>query len=91
MKIYRYKLPKRAKTLYIHTLNNQPAIYDIGGQICYAGINQAIPLCTSLKQIEQEQKLSRAWRNDFSQTSSKVAEYVKAADIKYGYLKLKIP
>ena len=92
VKICRYKLPKRAKTFYIHMLNDKPAIYDVGQQICYADNSQPIPACTSWRQIKREQALSHTWRNDyFSKTSPKVAEYVKTASIKYGYLRIRIP
>ena len=75
----------------MHTLNREPAFYDVGQQICYASERQAIPVCTSLKQIRREQKLSSRWRASFENQSPKFAEYVKVAEIKYGYVKVRLP
>ncbi len=49
---------------YLHTLNGKPAgFYD--GQICYASFyGKPTPLCSSLKQIKEEQAASRKWRRE---------------------------
>lgn len=59
-------------SLYMHTLNGQPAAWD-GLQIAYASFyGDANPLCRDLKQIRREQKASLRWRekmgfhNDFT-------------------------
>jgi len=50
------------KYKYMHTLDGRPAHYYPGEQICYAIQPRPIPLCSSLKQIKKEQKLSAEWR-----------------------------
>lgn len=54
--------PKRfAKTLYMHTLDGQPAQYVPGSQVTFAPrtVNR---FATSLAQIRREQQQSEDWR-----------------------------
>lgn len=49
-------------TVYIHTLNNQPATYD-GQQICFAmHYGKPSSSCSSLKEIREQQRASSEWR-----------------------------
>ena len=63
---------------YMHTLNYSPAYYVPGEQIVYAA-QYVEALCDSVKQIREEQKLSKRWRTKkgFSNDGSK-----------YGYKKI---
>ncbi len=47
-------------TIYIHTLNDQPAAFDpVGGRICFASqYGPPNKAATSLKQIRREQAMS---------------------------------
>jgi hypothetical protein len=48
---------------YMHTINGEPAYYRPGEQIVFRpGKRYAIPLVSSLEQIEDEQEASRAYR-----------------------------
>ena len=46
----------------MHTLNEHPAYYQPGSQICYAG-GRVKRLANSLRQIRREQELSDDYRN----------------------------
>jgi hypothetical protein len=49
----------KTKKYYMHTINGKPGAFD-GTQICYGW--HRMPLTSSLKQIKEEQKKSRAYR-----------------------------
>lgn len=60
------KIKTKSRWLYFHTIDGCPAQYWKGEQICYVnsyGKNGGIVnVCSSLKQIKKEQKLSDNWR-----------------------------
>lgn len=53
------------KIMYMHTIDEKPAFYEMNEQIVFANKNteRGLPrLVESLEQIKREQKLSIAWR-----------------------------
>lgn len=52
---------RNTRTLYMHTLDGQPAQYEKGQQIRFAP-KSVTRFATSLAQIRSEQKASDAWR-----------------------------
>ena len=68
-------------TYYLHTINDYPAGYD-GYQICYAdNLGRAVVLCTSLRQIRMEQRLSK--RN-------RLRDEFTVSDVQYGYKRVSV-
>lgn len=72
---------KKAKTMYMHTLDGAPAYYVLGRQIVYAGW-EVRKLASSLRQIRSERKLSEEWRvkSDFLPGAAR-----------YGYVRVRVP
>ena len=51
----------KKRTVYIHTLNNEPAAFD-GERVCYYGYYGPAPnVAESLRQIRREQQASKRW------------------------------
>jgi hypothetical protein len=46
---------------YMHTLDNRPAYYD-GQQIVFAMKSRPLRLCSSLRDVRMQQRLSDRWR-----------------------------
>lgn len=54
------------RTIYIHTLDGQPAAFYEGQGICFTNYyGKAAPACTSLKEIRQQQAEDRRLNGDF--------------------------
>jgi len=60
----------------MHTISGCPATYVKGNQICFAG-KQPIHLCSTLKQIIKERKLTYKWRDSKCYKQDNDYGYVK--------------
>ena len=70
------------RTMYMHTIHDQPAYYSPrAGQIVYAGRGRVV-LCHSLRQIRQEQAATMEWR---------AAQGFSDEPGKYGYVLVATP
>lgn len=66
---------------YIHIMENRPAHYYPGEQICFAVRTRPIPTCDSLDQIKKEQNMSREWR---------MKNGYGLINLNYGWMKIKV-
>lgn len=84
------KRKQKPNWYYIHTIDNAPAEYIKGQQICYAnyknGVLEVSRMASSLKQIRQEQKLSAFWR---AKRFNRILGSDDLVDL-YGYMRVAI-
>ena len=76
-------MKKKNKVMYMHLIDDQPARYEKGEQICFVSSygTSIAKLVPTLNQIRKEQRLSTEWR--------KAGGYPLTTD--YEYIRVEIP